>query len=208
VATGPVDAEPEAPRADDDALIRRHAQTQAELAQAQAELADARIRIAALEARAAAAEGPLSIFEGGSDPGARLTGDGSDPRVLSFVLAATAVVTGMIAVLMLLNGTLFTAFGLVIGLLTVVLGWASLSTKVEPTEVSVARGLVYVKTGQTSYRFDVRSAATEVEQVGTAGAPGWELRFARKNMDPFVINASMVDPVPFMAQLREWRTTL
>ncbi|GAB4013769.1 coiled-coil domain-containing protein [Nocardioides ultimimeridianus] len=208
MATGPVDAQPDALRNEYDALVRRHAQTQAELEQAQAELADARLRIAALEARAAAAEGPLSIFEGGSDPGGRLTGDGSDPRVLSFVLGATAVVSGMVAVLALLNGTLMTPFGLLIAALTAVLAWAALRTKVEPIEVSIVRGLVYVKKGETSYRFDVRSASTEVEQHGTPGEPGWELRFARKGMDPFVIDASMVEPVSFMAELRQWRSTL
>ncbi|HWU20974.1 MAG TPA: hypothetical protein VN088_05580 [Nocardioides sp.] len=208
MATGPVDAQPDALRTEYDALVRRHAQTQAELEQVTAELADARVRMAALEARVVAAEGPLSIFEGGNDPGGRLTGDGSDPRVLSFVLGATAVVAGMVAVLALLNGQLMTPFGLVIAALTAVLAWAALRTKVEPTEVSIVRGLVYVKKGESTYRFDVRSASTEVEQVGTPGQPGWELRFARKGMDPFVIDASMVEPVTFMAELRQWRSTI
>lgn len=208
MATGPVDAEQDALRHEHDALVRRHAETQAELDRARAELADARAQIAALEARARAAEGPLSIFEGGTDPGERLTGDGSDPRVLSFALGATAVVAGMVTVLSLLNGTLMTPFGLLIAALTVVLTWAALRTKVEPVEVSIVRGLVYVKKGESSYRFDVRSAATEVEQVGTPGEPGWELRFARKGMDPFVINGGMVEPVSFMAELRQWRSTI
>ncbi|NHA01506.1 hypothetical protein G5V59_21540 [Nocardioides sp. W3-2-3] len=33
-----------------------------------------------------------------------MTGDGSDPRVLSMVLGATAVVAGMVALLALING--------------------------------------------------------------------------------------------------------
>ncbi|GAB3855470.1 hypothetical protein GCM10028801_11150 [Nocardioides maradonensis] len=208
MATGPVDAETDALRHEHETLVRRNADLQTELEQTKAELADARAQVAALEARARAAEGPLSIFEGGSHPGERLTGDGSDPRVLSFALGATAVVAGMVTVLALLNHTLMTPFGLVIAALTVVLTWAALRTKVEPVEVSIVRGLVYVKKGESSYRFDVRSAATEVEEVGIPGEPGWELRFARKGMDPFVINASMVDPVSFMAELRQWRSTI
>ena len=208
MATGPVDAEADALRHEHDALARSHADIQAELDRTKAELADARATIAALEARARAAEGPLSIFEGGSDPGERLTGDGSDPRVLSFALAATAVVAGMVTVLALLSGTLMTPFGLLIAALTVVLAWAAMRTRVEPIEVSIVRGLVYVKKGESSYRFDVRSASTQVEQLGTPGEPGWELRFARKGMDPFVIDASMVEPVGFMAELRQWRASI
>ncbi|HJQ06636.1 MAG TPA: hypothetical protein VJ872_14385 [Nocardioides sp.] len=208
MATGPVDAEAGALRHEHDALVRSHADIQAELDRTKAELADARATIAALEARVRAAEGPLSIFEGGSDPGGRITGDGSDPRVLSFALAATAVVAGMVTVLALLSGTLMSPFGLLIAALTVVLAWAAMRTKVEPIEVSIVRGLVYVKKGESSYRFDVRSASTEVEQLGTPGEPGWELRFARKGMDPFVINASMVEPVSFMAELRQWRASI
>lgn len=209
MATGPVEADPgEAVRAEYDALKRRCAESEAEAARLAKELDEARRRIAELEARPVAKPEPLSFFEGGSDGGARLTGDGSDPRILSVILGATAVVAAMVALLALINGTLISPFGAVIVLLTVVLTWAALRTRVEPIEVSVVRGMVYVKKGESTHRFDVRSPSTQVEQVGVPGDPDWEMRFPRKGMDPFVINASMVDAPDFVAQLRQWRADL
>lgn len=206
MATGPVGADAgEALRAQYDALAQSYADSEANVRRLEAQLADAQARIAALEARSA---GSFSLFEGSEQSGGRLTGDGSDPRVLSIMLGATAVVAAMATLLALLNGNLMSPFGIVALVLTVVLGWAALSTKVEPIEVSVVRGLVYVKKGDSTHRFDVRSASTQVEQVGTPGDPGWELRFARRGMDPFVITASMVDAPDFVAQLRQWRPEL
>lgn len=206
MATGPVGADAgEALRAQYDALAQSYADSEANVRRLEAQLADAQARIAALEARSA---GSFSLFEGSEQSGGRLTGDGSDPRVLSIMLGATAVVAAMATLLALLNGNLMSPFGIVALVLTVVLGWAALSTKVEPIEVSVVRGLVYVKKGDSTHRFDVRSASTQVEQVGTPGDPDWELRFARRGMDPFVITASMVDAPDFVAQLRQWRPEL
>ncbi|MCL2541543.1 MAG: hypothetical protein FWE71_03675 [Nocardioidaceae bacterium] len=210
MATGPVDAEPgESLRAEHDELSRRFAESEKNVQRLTEELAQARRRIGELEARPAAAHHePLSLFEGGEDNGIKLTGDGSDPRILSIVLGATAVVAGMIALLALFNHTLLSPFGIIMVLLTIGLAWAALRTRVQPTEVSVVRGLVYVKKGETTHRFDVRNASTQVEQVGTPGDPGWEMRFARKGMDPFVINASMVDAVDFVGQLKQWRADI
>lgn len=207
MATGPVGADAdEALRAQYDALSRQYADSEATVQRLTAELAEAKARIAALEARSS--EGPLSLFEGGEDTGGRLAGDGSDPRVLSFVLGATAIVAGMATLLALFNGNLLSPFGIIALVLTVGLAWAAFSTKVEPVEVSVVRGLVYIKKGESTHRFDVRNASTQVEQVGTPGEAGWELRFARRGMDPFVITASMVDAPDFVAQLRQWRPEL
>lgn len=210
MATGPVEAETgSALPADYHSLLRRCKDSEATVARLQEELAAANRHIAALEARPAAAPSePLSLFEGGEYGGGRLVGDGSDPRVLSFVLAATAVVAGMVALLALINGQLFSPFGLVTLAVTVGLAWAAARTKVDPVEVSVVRGMVYVKQGDSTHRFDVRNPATVVEQVGRPGDPGWQLRFARKGMDPFVITAAMVDPADVVARLREWRPEL
>lgn len=209
MATGPVEAAAgNALPLEYDDLARRCAASEQAVARLTQELAEARERIAELEARPAAASEPLSLFEGGQDGGGRLTGDGSDPRVLSLVLGATAVVAGMVAVLALLNHTLFSPFGIVVVLLTIGLAWAALRTRVEPVEVSVVRGMIYVTKGESTHRFDLRSASTEVEQVGRPGDADWQLRIPRKGLDPFVIDASMVDPEDFVAQLRQWRPEL
>jgi hypothetical protein len=208
VETGPVEADP-AKDVSADSLARKHAESEAHVQRLTAELAEARARIAALEAQATSTrETPLSLFEGGDYNGGGLTGDGSDPRVLSLVLWATAVVSGMVVLLALLNHNLFSIFGIFMLLVTIGLGYAAMRTRVDPVEVSVVRGLVYVKKGEDTHRFDVRNPATQVQQVGLPGQPGWKVEFARKGMEPYVIDGSMVDPAEFVGQLKEWRPEL
>ena len=200
MATGPLGTdEAAALQAERDALARRCADVEGRLEVLAAELAEARARIAALEADS----GSLSFFDAdtGTTPPDRLTGDGSDPRVLSLVLGATAVV----ALLALLNGKLGTPFGLVMIALTVALAWGALRTRVVPVEVSFVRGMVYIQQGETSYRFDLRKPETSVDMVGQPGQAGWAVHFGRRGLDPFVLDATMVDPVEFTRRLRELR---
>lgn len=212
MATGPVnpaDHEPDQPasaadlaRLDHEGLAQRCARAEAEVARLRTELA-----------RAVPAEGtggpePFAIFDDEPASGTRLVGDGSDPRVLSMILTATAVVTGMVAVLAFFNGNLLTPFGGVIVALTVALAWGASRTRVVPVEVSVNRGIVYVDQGSTSHRFDVRRPTAGVEMLGQPGDAGWQVRFRRKGLEPFVVDATMVDPHDFVRQLREWRADL
>lgn len=205
MATGPLSTDAAAAlQAERDALAHRCAEAEARLEVLEAQLAEARARIEALEA---ADHGSLSLFDGdtGSASGDRLTGDGSDPRVLSLVLGSTAVVAAMVAVLALLNGKLGTPFGLVMIALTVALAWGAARTRVVPVEVSFVRGMVYIQQGETSYRFDLRKPETSVEMVGVPGDPGWTVHFARRGLEPFVLDASMVDSAEFTRRLREVR---
>lgn len=210
MATGPLGTDPAADPAADlpalaaerDALARRCADADARIADLQAELTEARARIASYETD----DGHLSLFDGTTDD--RLTGDGSDPRVLSLVLGATAVVSGMVALLALVNGKLGTPFGFIMVALTLGLAWGAARTKVVPIEVSVVRGMVYVQQGESSHRFDLRKPGTSVDMVGRPGDGGWAVHFGRRGMDPFVIDASMVDPDHFTRQLREYRPEL
>ena len=68
--------------------------------------------------------------------------------------------------------------------------------------------MVYIDSSSNSYRFDLRQPTTEVEMTGQPGEFGWQLRFRRRHLDPFTVDASMVDPVEFVRQLREWRPEL
>lgn len=212
MATGPLGTDPAADPAADlvalaaerDALARRCADAEARVEGLTAELAAARDRIATYEN---ADDGDhLSLFDGTTDD--RLTGDGSDPRVLSLVLGATAVVSGMVALLALVNGKLGTPFGFIMVALTLGLAWGAARTKVVPVEVSVVRGMVYVQQGESSHRFDLRKPETAVDMVGRPGDSGWAVHFGRRGMDPFVVDASMVDPDHFAHQLREYRPEL
>ncbi|GAA3530369.1 hypothetical protein [Nocardioides daeguensis] len=204
MANGPLDVDPVvALRLERDELARRLAASQDEVARLTAELQRSHAEVTAL-----ASGDSLSLFDGEPQAGDRLTGDGSDPRVLSMVLGATAVVAGMVALLTLLNGKLGTPFGVVMVLVTIGLGWAAARTRVVPVEVSVVRGVVYVEQGESTHRFDVRRPETAVEVIGRPGEPGWAVRFPRKALEPFVIDGSMVDAEEFLRQLREHRPEL
>lgn len=183
-------------RLERDELARRLAESQDEVARLRAELASAR------------PDETLSLFEGEPLSGDRLTGDGSDPRVLSMVLGATAVVAAMVVLLTVLNGKIGTPFGIAMVLVTLVLAWAAARTRVVPVEVSVVRGIVYIEQGESTHRFDLRKPETAVEMVGRPGERDWAVRFPRKGMEPFVIDASMVDAEEFVRQVREHRPQL
>ena len=211
MATGPVDHPSESldpvPPASDETLDRRVADAEARIDQLTAELAAAYDRIAALEG-GATYDTTLSLFDGDEQPSDEYARDGSDPRVLPLVLGALAVVAAMVMVLTVINGNILTPFGVMTIAATLGLAWAANRTRVEPVEVSVVRGIVFIAQGETTYRFEIRRPEVPVEMVGQPGSPGWAIRFPRRGREPFVIDASMVDPVDFVARLREYRPEL
>ncbi len=135
-----------------------------------------------------------------------LAADGSDPGVLPMALVGLAVVAGLATGLALLNGR--TTFGLVMLAATGLLGWAAQASWVSPVEVHVTRGIVYVEQGQDKHRFDLRSESTHLEVRGVAGDLDWQVRFARRGLDPVVVHAGHVDPHAFLAELRAYRPEL
>lgn len=207
MASGPLEEQPTVSlRAERDALAARCADAEHQMTDLRAQLAAAHAQIADLEA-AAAAE-PMSIFDAAETRSAGLATDGSDPRVLSMILAATSVVAGMVALLALVNGNLSTTFGYAMVVTTVILAWAALRTRVMATQVSMSNGVVYIEKGETSYRFDVKHQGTLIDMVGQPGDNYWQVQFHRKGMDDFVIDADMVDAEEFVRQLREYRPNL
>ena len=206
MATGPVGESPlDSLQAERDALAARCAEAEQLLEEAMTELKAAHERIAELEATG---EAPFSIFDSEPSGAAGLARDGSDPRVLSMLLLATAVVAGLVALLALLNGNLDTPFGFAMIVIAIGLAWASARTHVGPAQVTVTNGVVYIEKGDSSYRFDVRNEHTRLEMQGDPGDSYWQVMFHRKGMDPFVVDADMVDPAEFVRQLREWRPEL
>ncbi len=191
-------------RDEHDDLVRRCDAAEQQVAALTAELEEARARLAELES-----EAPFLLFRDHEDPSVPgLSSDGSDPRIVSVALGATSIVAALVALLALANGNLFTAFGLGMVVLALGLAFAAARTRVQPVEVTVTRGIVHIQRGESSFRFDLRTDATRVEQLGRPGDSGWQVRFLRRNMDPFVVDAGMVDPASFVAQLREWRPSL
>lgn len=206
MASEPLDqARVESLQTERDALAARCAEAEQQVADLAAELAAAQARIADLEA---GAEEQIPIFDGTGPVGSGLARDGSDPRVLSMILAATAVVAGMVALLALVNGNLDSPFGVAMIVATLALAYAAARTRVPRVEVSVSRGVVYVVKGETSYRFDLRQEHTSVEMVGRPGDSYWQVQFHRKGMDDLVVDADMVDPHEFVRLLHEHRPNL
>lgn len=206
MASEPLDqARVESLQTERDALAARCAEAEQQVADLAAELAAAQARIADLEA---GAEEQIPIFDGTGPVGSGLARDGSDPRVLSMILAATAVVAGMVALLALVNGNLDSPFGVAMIVATLALAYAAARTRVPHVEVSVSRGVVYVVKGETSYRFDLRQEHTSVEMVGRPGDSYWQVQFHRKGMDDLVVDADMVDPHEFVRLLHEHRPNL
>jgi hypothetical protein len=58
------------------------------------------------------------------------------------------------------------------------------------------------------YVFDMGSKYTLVEVAGEPGQRGWYVRFPRRGMESFVIDATIVDPDDFMRVLRFFRPDL
>ncbi|WP_370291424.1 hypothetical protein [Nocardioides sp.] len=168
--------------------------------------AAAEAEVARLTRALAAPASSLSLFDGPPEPGP--LGDGTDQRVLSLVLGAVAVVSGMVAVLTLINGRIATPFGVLVLGLTAALAWGASRTRVVPVEVSVVRGMVYVTRGDDTHRFDLRKPTTEVRMVGRPGEPGWAVHFPRRHAESVIIDATMVDADEFTRQVREHRPDL
>lgn len=207
MAPGPLDESgQDSLQSERDALAARCAEAEEQVADLTARLEAANARIAELEG--AAAESPMSIFDGdgGGSPG--LARDGSDPRVLSMILAATAVVAGTVAVLAFVNDNLDTTFGYAMVLATLGLAYAANRTRLQASDITVSNGIVYIKKGESSYRFDVRNAGTGIDMVGQPGDPSWHVYFHRKGMDDFVVDGRMVNAHEFVRQLREFRPEL
>lgn len=112
-------------RAERDALARRCADAERRAETLAVELTETRDLLNQQNAGAA----PLSLFDGGADPGDG-PGDGIDPRIVSVTLCVTAVAAGVVAVLSLLNGNLFTWFGA--GMVVLAIGLATAAIRTRP----------------------------------------------------------------------------
>jgi hypothetical protein len=189
-------------RAERDALALRCAAAEEKVEELTSRLAEAQQE---LHDSQEAANSSLSLFEGGSGTGVRTGGEQSDTRILSLVLTATAVVSAMVVLLALLNGNLLSVFGLFMLLLTAGLAWGAIATRVEPTTVYVTRGVVHIEQGDTKYRFDLSHRDTRIEQHGAPGDADWRVVLSRRHTGPFTVDATLVDPEKFAAQVEQYR---
>ncbi len=77
-----------------------------------------------------------------------------------------------------------------------------------PTRMSLHGGLLEVRTQAGRFLFELTSAHTHLEQVGTPGRPGWKVLVHRRGTHPFDITRGMVDPHEFLDAVRYYRPDL
>lgn len=151
----------------------------------------------------------LTLFdESTSGPtGPRTAPDGSDPGVTAIALGAVALVAVLVAVLSMANSGI-TFFTLLMVIAAAGLAWAGWRARVVPVHVSVTDGVVYVESSRTTHRFNVRSNTTRIHLRGRPGDADWRVRFTHGVLDPCDVDATMVVPEEFLAQLRAYRPDL
>ncbi len=87
--------------------------------------------------------------------------------------------------------------------LTLVLWAVRSSTSV--ARLSVEGGQLTITRNGETWRCDLTGRATPVEVLGRPGRRGWKVVFARRGRPPYVVDASMVDPVHFTRVLTHYR---
>ncbi len=88
------------------------------------------------------------------------------------------------------------------------LGWTAWEVRPIGATVHVEDGVVKVERAGTTYRFDLRSDSCRVDTFGQPDDEGWRAVFRRGRLEPFTVDASMVDPPAFVAELRRHRPGL
>jgi hypothetical protein len=200
-ATGATDAAA-ALRAERDALEARAVEAEHMAEQLAEELAATRERLAAVEAEAAA---PLTLFE---DSEALSPGSGADHGVLPVALGGVAFVLLAVGVLSLFNNGLFSPFTLLMLGVAGVLGWTAWEVRPQSTDVRIEDGVVRIERAGSSYRFDLGNDTCRVDTFGQPGDADWRAVFRRGRLEPFTVDASMVDAPTFVAELRKYRPNL
>lgn len=124
-------------------------------------------------------------------------------RFAMLAVAATAVATTCAAYLALRSpGPLTIGLAGVLAALTVL---AASRSGAPATTVTVRGGELEILHGGSRYRFDLLGHGIPVDVVGRPGDRGWHVLFHRRGVAPFVVDASMVDPVAFTDLLRQYR---
>jgi len=132
----------------------------------------------------------------------------SSSAALTVLLGLGALVAAGVAVYEAYLDRLTTPSGLVASattlLLVVIVGRAHGAA----ARVWLEQGVLHVDEGDGHRRFDLTSPTTKVEMVGRPGTRRWKVLFLRKGMAPYEIDASIVDPVPFVEAIRPYRPHL
>jgi len=96
------------------------------------------------------------------------------------------------------------AIGIAAVLLVLVLALWAIRASSPVAHLAVRSGQLEVTQGGGRFVFDLSGGYTPIEVVGSPGDRSWRVLFLRRNMDPFEIDSSMVDPQEFMDVLRRY----
>lgn len=88
-------------------------------------------------------------------------------------------------------------------LLTAVLWSATASSAV--ATLTVRDGRLDIMRAGSRHSFDLAGHYTPIDVVGEPGSRDWKVLFHRRGMSPYVVDASMVDPVEFTRVVRGFR---
>ncbi len=126
-------------------------------------------------------------------------------RIVGWLLLlalAGLIVTGVLAAQ---DPTTLTV-GLAATLLVLTLALWAIRASSPIARLSVHGGQLEVLQGGGRFVFELSEVGyTPIDVVGAPGDRNWKVLFLRRNMDPFVIDSSMVDPHAFMEMLRRYR---
>lgn len=194
-------------RAERDDLRRRLHEAEQIAEDLAEELGQARARLSAGEQPASSQERRLPLFHDNTETpdGLIRSVDGSDRLVLPIALAATSLVVFLVALLSLANNGFLSLFSIGTLIAAGALARAAWATRIVPVEVWVDRGVVLIRRGDASLSFDLTSDSLKFEITGQPGDSDWRVRFYRRGMQPVDVDATMVDPDAFMAQLDRYR---
>ncbi|MXG90151.1 hypothetical protein [Nocardioides flavescens] len=127
-------------------------------------------------------------------------------RLLSAVTAAAAAVTVWALVEALAGSrTDSTSVGLVVIAAVATLTLWAVRASASPARLRVQLGQLEVVRGNRRDVVDLAGDYTVVEVHGRPGRRGWRVDFPRREGEPLVVDASLVDPEEFMRVLRAYR---
>ncbi len=124
-------------------------------------------------------------------------------RVVGLVLLA-AVCGLAVAAYIAYRDSNTLAIGIAAVLLVLVLALWAIRASSPVAHLAVRSGQLEVTQGGGRFVFDLSGGYTPIEVVGSPGDRDWRVLFLRRNMEPFEIDSSMVDPQEFMDVLRRY----
>ncbi len=117
------------------------------------------------------------------------------------VTAACTAVSVAVAWLTPTNTTLAVTAALAIltGLL-----WSA-RTRATGTAVTIEDGVLKISQGDNQHQFPLTGIHPPIDVIGEPGHRGWRVLIQRRGMKPYVVNATMVDPVEFTDAIHRFR---